>query len=176
MCPCWSKTPTPPGDGACGCNFDPRQSNLQDSPDWPILFANVVRWRRRGLPGVAQPNVRLGQTIEVLLEKDAKQVEVVLPDESVRKLGPHGRRVTVPAEHVGLHAVKTPDAEYQFSCNAVSRDESDLAGCRSGRWGNWNESPVYQDRRIGLSWIFLAVAVAAMTGHLALIGKREDGI
>ena len=157
-------------------NFDAKLSNLQDSPDWPILFVNVVRWRRRGLPGAAEPNVRLGQTIEALLPKVPERVEVVLPDESVRKIEPRGRRVTTPAERVGLYAIKTPDAEYAFSCNAISRDESDLSGCRSGRWGNWNDSPIYQDRRISLGWIFLVVAVAAMSGHLALIGKREDGL
>lgn len=156
-------------------NFDHAKSNLQDLPDWPILFANIVKWRRTGLPGVAEPNVRLGQTLDVLLDKDVEQVEIVLPEETSRKLQPHGRRVLAPADSVGLHTIKTPDAEYLFSCNTVSRDESDLSDCRSGRWGSWNDSRIYQDRRIDLSWILLVVAAAAMSGHLLLIGKRDDG-
>lgn len=156
-------------------NIDPEKSNLQDLPDWPIFFTNLLKWRRAGLPGVAEPNVRLGQTLDVLLNKDVEQVELVSPDETTRKLTPHGRRVLATADNVGLHAIKTPDAEYLFSCNTISRDESDLSECSSGRWGNWNDSWIYQDRRIGLSWIFLVVAVAAMSGHLLLIGKKDDG-
>ena len=156
-------------------NIDHEKSNLQDLPDWPIFFTNLLKWRRAGLPGVAEPNVRLGQTLDVLLDKDVEQVELVSPDETARKLIPHGRRVLAPADSVGLHAIKTPDAEYLFSCNTISRDESDLSECRSGRWGNWNDSRIYQDRRVGLGWIFLVVAVAAMSGHLFLIGKKDDG-
>ena len=114
------------------------------------------------------PNVRLGQTVAVALAQEAKQVELVSPDRSVAEVRRARRRVDVPADRVGLHAIKTPDAEYQFSCNAVSRDESDLSDCRSGRWGNWNESPDYQDRQISLSWIFLLVALAAMAAHMAV--------
>lgn len=157
-------------------NLAPEQSNLHDSPDWPILFANIVKWRRGGLPGVAAPNVRLGQTLDVVLEKEAGQVEVVSPDETTRKLEVHGRRIATSADRVGLHAIKTFDAEYLFSCNTISRDESDLTDCRSGCWGSWNESPIYQDRQVSLSWVFLVVAIVAMATHLAVIGKRDDGI
>ena len=58
---------------------------------------------------------------------------------------------------------------YRFSCNAVSRDESDLRGAASGRWGNWNDSPDHQDRRISLRWAFGLLALAAMGGHLAAV-------
>ena len=100
-----------------------------------------------------------------------KRVEVVSPSQTRRELDVRGRRVVVPADHVGLYAIKTPDAEYQFSCNAVSRDESDLADCRSGRWGNWGDSRTFQDRRIGLGWVLLLVAMAAMAAHMAVIAK-----
>lgn len=150
-------------------------SNLQDMPDWPIFFANLVQWRRGGLPGAAVPNVRLGQTIAVTLAGDAKRAELVLPSKNRRELDVRGRRITVPANQVGLHVIKTPDAEYPFSCNAVSRDESDLADCRSGRWGNWDNSQIYQDHQVSLSWVFLLVAMAAMTAHMALVAKSSGG-
>jgi hypothetical protein len=150
-------------------------SNLQDMPDWPIFFANLVQWRRGGLPGIAVPNVRLGQTVAVALAREAERVEVVSPAKTVRKLDVRGRRIAVPADRVGLHVIKTPEVAYQFSCNAVSRDESDLAGCQSGRWGNWGDSETYQDRQASLSWIFLLVAMAAMAAHMAVIAKDSGG-
>jgi hypothetical protein len=156
-------------------NFAAELSNLQDMPDWPILFANLMQWRRGGLPGLNVPNVRLGQTVAVTLPRETKPVEVVAPDKSVRKLEVRGRRIAVLADCVGLHTVKTPDAEYQFSCNTVSRDESDLTDCASGRWGNWNQSPTYQDWQASLSWIFMLVALAAMAAHMAVVVKSSGG-
>jgi hypothetical protein len=150
------------------------QSNIQDMPDWPILFANLVGWRRAGLPGVPTPNVRLGQMVDVVLAGQPKRVEVVSPSGTRRQLTVRGRRVAVPADQVGLYAIKTPAAEHQFSCNAVSRDESDLAECQSGRWGSWNDSRTYQDRRISLSWVLLVVAMAAMAAHMAVVA-RDSG-
>lgn len=151
--------------------FVAEQSNLQDVPDWPILFANLVEWRRAGLPGVRTPNVRLGQTVDVMLARQTKRAEVARPSGGRQTLDVRGRQIAVPAEQVGQYAIKTPEAEYRFSCNAVARDESDLADCQSGRWGRWEDSPLYQDRQIGLSWIFLVVALAAMAAHMAVVTK-----
>jgi hypothetical protein len=155
--------------------FAPDQSNLLDAPDWPILVSNVVQWRRGGLPGPAISNARLGQTVSVALANDAKQVDVTWPDESVHKFDVHGQRVSVPADRVGLHSMRTPEGVYRFSCNAVSRDESDLSDCKTARWGNWNESPEYQDRRISLSWVCLLVAFLAMAAHMAVVTKNTGG-
>lgn len=150
-------------------------SNLLDTPDWPILVANIVRWRRGGLPGPAISNARLGQTVPVALAADVKHVDVTWPDGTRHKCEVHGRQVAVPADRVGRYSVKTPNADYEFSCNAVSRDESDLAECKTARWGDWNDSPDYRDRRIGLSWVCLLLAFLAMLAHMGIITKNANG-
>ena len=152
--------------------FVPTLSNLQDTPDWPILFTNLVRWRRGGLPGIATPNVRLGQIVAVALAEETDRAAVITPSKTRRELNVRRRRLAVPAEQVGLHHIKTPQIEYQFSCNAVSRDESDLGTCETGQWGSWDDAETYQDRRVGLGWIFLLVALAAMTTHAAVISAE----
>ena len=156
-------------------NFAFETSSLQEMPDWPILAMNLVAWRRGGLPGVATPNVRLGQSVPVALPRDTKQVELISPNKSVRKLDARAGHIVATADRVGLHTMKTAGAEYAFSCNAVSHDESDLSGCRSGRWGNWADSSTHQDRQSSLSWIFVLVAIAAMTTHAALVAKHAEG-
>ena len=155
--------------------FVPRASNFQDTPDWPIVFANLVSWRRSGRAGLASPNVRLGDTAVVVLTRDAHQVELVVPGEPDRKLSVRGRRIALPVDRAGLYTLRTDDAEYPFSSNAVSRDESDLTGCRSGRWGTWNDSPVYQDRQVSLRWIFLLVAMTAMAAHGVVVARQSGG-
>ncbi|MFO7907573.1 MAG: BatA domain-containing protein [Planctomycetota bacterium] len=155
--------------------FVAKTSTFQNTPDWPIFFTNLIEWRRSGLPGIAAPNARLGQDVAVSLEGTSDRIEILGPEGTRRELKVRGGRLAVPAEHVGLHTVKAADEKYRFACNAVSRDESNLADCESGRWGDWNESTAYQDRRASLSWVFLVMALAAMVGHLALLARTTGG-
>ena len=154
-------------------NFAPGLSNLQDMPDWPILFDNLLRWRRGAHPGAAVANVRLGQTVTVTLGEDVRQVELLPPAPPARTLDVHGRRVEVPADRTGLYAVKTPGATYSFACNAISRDESDLSAARTGRWGDWNGSPLHRDRQIRMRWMFLLLGMACLAAHLVVIAENS---
>jgi hypothetical protein len=165
----------PAGRRRLQMGFVPRASNFQDTPDWPIVFANLVSWRRSGRAGLASPNVRLGDTAVVTLARDAHQVELSSPGEPARKLGVRGRRIAMPVDRVGLYTLRTDEADYPFSANTVSRDESDLTGCRSGRWGTWNDSPVYQDRQVSLRWLFLLAAMTAMAGHGVVVARQAGG-
>ncbi len=155
-------------------SFVGEASNLQDTPDWPILFDNLVQWRRNGLPGVSAANVRLGQTVKVVLPQEAQQIEVLLPAKTARKLTVRGREVAVLADQVGRHTVRALQAEHAFSCNAVCGDESDLTHCGSGRWGHWNRSAAHQDRQASLRWLFLLAALGLMAAQMAVVA-RESG-
>ncbi|MFW6171638.1 MAG: hypothetical protein ACODAD_14205, partial [Planctomycetota bacterium] len=155
--------------------FAAETSTFQDTPDWPIFFANLVEWRRSRLPGIAAPNAHLGQNVAVTLEETVDRVEVVSPDGTRRPMELRGRRLSIPAERVGVHSVKAGEKEYRFACNTLSRGESDLANCRSGRWGDWNDSKSYQDRRASLGWVFLVMAIAVLFGHLALVARDSGG-
>jgi hypothetical protein len=144
-------------------------SNVQDMPDWPILLANLVEWRRAGLPGVPSPNVRLGQTVAAVLPPEAGGAQLTAPSGLSRRLETQGRRIDLPADEVGLHTIRAAEVEYRFAVNALSREESDLAACQSGRWGNWDGSPMHQERRAGLGWFFILLAIVVLAGHLAVI-------
>lgn len=48
-------------------NIDFARSNLAESPDWPILIANLVELRRADLPGLMRWNYRLGEDIRFRL-------------------------------------------------------------------------------------------------------------
>ena len=48
-------------------NIDLSRSNLAESPDWPILIANLVELRRESLPGLARWNYRLGEDVRFRL-------------------------------------------------------------------------------------------------------------
>ena len=156
-------------------SFAAELSNLQDIPDWPILFANLLRWRRGASIGAQAANVRLGQTVTVTLAEDVRRVEVVPPGSPPRTLDARNRRVEVPADRAGPYAIKTPAATYQFSCNAISPDESDLSAAATGRWGDWSGSPVHRDRQISVRWVFLLVALGCLGVHLGVVRVRGPG-
>ena len=65
------------------------------------------------------------------------------------------------ADRAGLYEIdRRPDGKRQFAANVLFRDTSDLTACQTGRWGNWNRSPTYQDKELALGWMFLLAAVA----------------
>lgn len=169
--PLLTESEAPAGGRRLRMAFDARLSNVQDTPDWPILFANLVEWRRAGLPGIRTPNVRLGQMVPVVLPDEPEGVQLTLPSGLRRGIETQGRRIDLPAEEVGLHTIRAGEVEYRFASNALSREASDLTACRSGRWGNWDDSPAHQERRAGLAWLFLLPALAVLAGHLVVVAK-----
>ena len=38
----------------------PDLATLQDSPAWPVLISNLLQWQASLAPGLARPNIRLG--------------------------------------------------------------------------------------------------------------------
>ncbi len=64
--------------------------------------------------------------------------------------------------------------KYQFAVNALSRDESDLSVCVSGRWGDWLDETSLRLEYQAVDWLLLLLAVAVVTLHLFLVA-RESG-
>jgi hypothetical protein len=154
-------------------------SNVQDLQDWPILFANIVDSRRQGLPGVAEPNVRLGEAVSVTLPDDVDEVihttEVTSNSRVPRPIAVRGQSLILLPEEVGVHVVKTKNEEYRFACNALSAEESNLTSQETRRRGDWQSSLIQSDRPFSLRPYFLLMALAALSGHLAIVTARGGG-
>ncbi len=154
--------------------IDPDLSNLTDSPDWPILIANLVRWRLAALPGPAATNVRLGQPLRITLTDDAAaaaEATLVPPDGAEQKLAIHGKQLEIQPEQIGLYKVQAGSMRVEFACNALSPEESDLTKSATGKWGDWNESHEFQDQRVNIAWIFILLGIVALAAHAALLSR-----
>jgi hypothetical protein len=152
----------------------PDLSTLQDSPNWPILVWNLVQWRASQLPGLARSNVRLGEDAVVSFLAPHESAEVVRPDGSRSPWPVRGRRLTVRAETVGVHEIRTDEGTAAFAVNAVNRDESDLTGCATGRWGEWRDD---QSQRVGyrnVAWLLLLAALAVAAVHQWLVWRNRS--
>jgi hypothetical protein len=152
----------------------PDLSTLTEEPAWPVLLWNLVQWRAAQSPGLAKVNLRLGETAVLNVAPDVDAVEVVAPNGTRRRVAAHGGKMVVPADEIGRHELHAGGETYAFAVNAVNPQESDLSGCVSGRWGEWQEdSPEVEAR--GLAWVFVLLAAAVLTAHLALVKKPVTG-
>jgi hypothetical protein len=154
----------------------PDLSTLQDAPDWPILMWNLVQWHGSLQPGLRRANLRLGEDAVLTFATPHENVQVIGPDRQPRTVSVRDKRVVFRGEEVGLYDVTVPGADdkYQFAINALSRDESDLTGCVSSRWGDWLDETSLRLEYQAVDWLLLLLALAVVTLHLYLV-SRESG-
>jgi len=110
-------------------NLDAGKTNLATSPDWPILFANLVEAARARLPGPARVNLRLGEPVvwrRQRGEDPARELRLVGADgTSVPGFG--STVVTFDPPAAGEHRLVSGDQELQrFAVHFADGRESDL--------------------------------------------------
>ncbi len=153
----------------------PELSNIAETPDWPILITNLVRWCLSAMPGPAQSNIRLGQSVTINLPTEvvASEDKAILlsPDQTEQTLAIHGRKLEVHPEQVGLHQLRVGTLTFPFACNALDAGESDLSVCSTGEAGNWQDSAEFQDERMSLSWSLILFALGCLITQMAIVSR-----
>ncbi len=148
-------------------------STLTQSPAWPTLVWNLVQWRAANLPGVDRANVRLGDEVTWTLPTAADAVEVVRPGGDAVTVPAGGRRVSVRADRVGVYELRAGEESARFAANPLSRDESDLTKCESGKWGDERDATTLRLEYRDASWMLVLLALGVMTLHLWLAGRAR---
>lgn len=117
-------------------NIDFARSNLADSPDWPILVANLAAAVRDDRPGLRRWNYRSGETVAMRLPPEVERGGATLT-----LAGPDGERPVARTRTVEIAPPGTPgvyalrDGETplgEFAVNFQDDEESDLTTRRSG--------------------------------------------
>ncbi len=114
-------------------DLDATGGNLTRSPDWPVLFANLLEAARVEVPGPEVQNVQVGEEARfrrfMLAGASDAHVWLRAPD-GTRQQGGAGRTVGFVLEQPGLHTVVGQDgAELgRFAARFVDPSESDLRG------------------------------------------------
>jgi hypothetical protein len=152
----------------------PDLSTLQDSPAWPVLVWNLLQWRASANPGLSRPNVRLGgETALTFAVSPGEPVPVVSPDGSTHTLPVPDRRLVVRADQAGVYEIRSAEGPVYFASNALAADESDLAACAPGRWGDWLDETTLRLEYQGIAWALLLVALAVVSLHLFLVARGK---
>jgi hypothetical protein len=83
--------------------------------------------------------------------------------------------VAIKAEEVGAYTVKADGSEFAFAANALNRDESDLAQCTPGKWGDWLDETSVQLEYRSVVWAVLLGVLGVLTLHLILASVGRIG-
>lgn len=154
-------------------NLNPGLSTLQNTPDWPVLFWNLLNWRISEMPGLKENNARLGA--EVILKCAGAPVTVMLPDGTKNSFPRTGRELALETPVPGIYSVTLGTTTNQFAVNLLAADASDLSACASGHWGKWSESTERRLVESSVVWIFALLALALLTMHLYLVATAKGG-
>ena len=154
-------------------NLNPDISTLQNTPDWPILFWNILSWRSSDMPGLKESNARLGA--EVYLKTVGEAVTVTQPDGVKRFFPKTGGELALETPLTGVYSVAAGALTNQFSVNALAADKSDLSVCATGQWGKWSEDTERRLVESSVVWIFGLLALALLTTHLYLVATAKGG-
>ena len=161
-----SDAESPSGRHDLNLRLRPDLSTLIESPAWPSLMWNLVQWRAAHLPGLDRANVRVGQEATWTSSDAVDVVEFVRPGGETTKLPVHGRRVAVRADRPGIYVLRAGAESVEIAANLLARDESDLTGCASGKWGEepTSTAPGFEYREITWILVLLALGVFVLYG------------
>jgi hypothetical protein len=149
----------------------PDLSTLQETPNWPILIWNLINWRALSAPGLERANVRLGSDATLKVPAEVDSVKVTDPLRRTTELPAREKAVTIKAETIGVYQVEANQNSYSFAANALRREESDLTGAASGRWGDWANTTEFQWEYRNIFWLFLLLAMVVLAIHAWLVAR-----
>ncbi len=152
-------------------NFNPALSTLQNTPDLPIIFFNILQWRIAEMPGLKESNTRLGA--EVILKTTGETVTVTQPDGEKKVFPKTGGELALETPVPGIYSVATGVVTNLFSVNAMTADESDLSANATSQWGQWSEDTQRRLEEASAVWIFGLLAAALLATHLYLIASGK---
>lgn len=142
-------------------------STLPTSPDWPILFYNLLLWRMAELPGPERVHVPLGGELRVTLPSASTKGVLHDPNGVVSDLTAPDRHLAWKPEFPGLHRLEIGPRSFFVAVNPLNRAESDLRAAESGSWGIWKQDEGPRES-IGVAWMFLLPALLLLAFHAAL--------
>ena len=154
-------------------NLNPKLSTLPGTPDWPVLFWNLLQWRATETPGLHESNARLGS--EILLKTTGEPVTVTWPNESQHTFPKPAGELALETPMPGVYSVAMSGTTNQFAVNLLAAEESDLRDSTSGRWGDWGAESDGRREQASVSWLFGLFALVILAAHLYLVAVGKGG-
>jgi hypothetical protein len=165
----------PSGTHIITMHLVPELSNLTLSANWPVLFWNLMKWRKASLPGIIQSNFKLNSTVTFTAESTDNDIVLTDPQNSTKQISVAANTVVVEPEVPGLYRLKVGDKEHLFAVNAVAKSESNLMNSFGGEWGKWQQASVFWWEYRSLDWLLLLGVLILLTAHRFLTAQQQKG-
>jgi len=146
----------------------PDLSTLPQTPAWPVLLWNVMRWRARELPGPEKSNLRLGESASIKTPANVSNIQVTAGDGTKMSVPVRASHAAWMSEKAGAYELDVGGEKSMLAVNVANFEESDLSNAATGKWGEPRGDASGAMASRSLTWILAAVALAAIVGHLAL--------
>lgn len=150
-------------------------STLQQSPNWPIFFWNLIHWRQQQLTGLHRSNWRLGSQVDFEVPHNCMSLRLLRPDGQQVSYDPTWREIIIPADIPGVYQITADADRYAFAVNAITAEESDLQNSCSGRLASPDQATQFWWEYWPYDWIFLLTGILLLMLHGFLIFKQSTG-
>ena len=167
----------------------PEYSNLLNTPNWPIISANLISERAKSLPGLDKSNVAQGENVSLFGLSDQRRFAVSSWDndgnsqKTVLSQSIQGRCVFRPSL-AGLYRLESPPetssnsptGPYWAAVNPINAAESDVRNCTPIK-----RDPVKTEERLTKEFVPLQVplllfALILSGVHLYLCSRKRTRI
>jgi hypothetical protein len=156
--------------------MNPQFSTLMESPDWPILFWNLVNWRRDSLPGLEKSNYQLGSTVIFTPDFSVKDLYLTDPVNNTKKIpASAGKAAAIDTYYPGLYKLSADKSSYSFTVNGISAAESNLAEAVEGKWGQWQQASFFWWEYKNLDIPLLLAALLLLSLHRLITARQMKG-
>lgn len=145
--------------------LSPELSTLTGTPEWPIMFSDLINWRRRSFPGPVRRGLRTGEVLKVALPSAGSTAALITPDGSRRELPGAGIERWIDMNLPGLYEIEVDGRRYAVAVNPLAPAESDLRRRRRGEWGGFADGAAAIGGR-DIAWSPMVLALAVMVLHL----------
>ncbi len=142
-------------------------STLERAPLWPVLWWNLLGWRRAQLPGPEQPVVRLGEVAGVRLPAGVVAARARGAGWSAQLQASEGIVRWLPPRP-GDYELEAGGSRFTLAVATLQRAESDLRERRSERRGDPWSGAAGPGRR-PFAWAAGLLALALLVGEGALL-------
>lgn len=151
-----------------------RYSTLTNSPAWPILIWNLLKYRMDQSHGIPDNNIRLGSEAVFLGTPDDRTVQVTSPNGEKKNYPVRNMMLPIPANEVGLYNVNAPSGKYAFAVAALSVEESNISKASSGMFGGWMDEDTLRSDFHSIVWALLLTALIILSVHLIILCGRPN--
>jgi len=141
------------------------RSTVQTMPAWPVLWDNLVRWRRAELPGMMQRHVKLGEAVQARLPRGAASATISGPDGAPVAAARTGDSMTMEPQQAGLYWLQAGALRDVCAVNFLVPAESDLRWRGAGACNLAPAARMAQVQFVSYAWRCAVMALALLGVH-----------